>query len=230
MSVLSIFQIPFFFFTNSLKFLFLLSIDSFHFPNFFFTKSSYLLRSFLARFPPLSIDSFDFPNSFLPNPSIYCDRSFFLLRIDSFDFPSSFSQSIPSIHCDFSSLYKFFFTNSYLSLLFFVRSFSFSVSIFHVSFPQSIQSIYRDFSSLVFFLSIDSPTSFSQSIQSIYYVFVPPSLFTIRKQAFNLDRHRFTAQTMLSPPRADSSLRDVSLATPDSRTGNQDSAEILLQT
>lgn len=188
----------FLFFTNSYSsLLLLLSIDSFHFPNFFFTKSSYLLRSFLARFPSLY--------RFFRFSKFFFTKSFYLLR--SFVFPS---------------LYRFFrfsfsqssFTNSFLQTLIY-RDFSSFVFLLCIDFPrsfsQSIQSIYRDFSSLVFFLSIDSfdsPTSFSQTIQSIYYVFVPPSLFTIRKQAFNLDRHRFTAQMMFS--RSDSSLRDFS--------------------
>lgn len=196
MSVLSIFQILFFFF---------LQIP--------------IHRSFSFSLSILSI----FQISFLPNPPIYCDRSslVFLLSIDSFDFPNLFfTKSFYLLRSFvFPSLYRFFrfsfsqssFTNSFLQTLIY-RDFSSFVFLLCIDFPrsfsQSIQSIYRDFSSLVFFLSIDSPTSFSQTIQSIYYVFVPPSLFTIRKQAFNLDRHRFTAQMMFS--RSDSSLRDFS--------------------
>lgn len=185
-----------------------LCIDSFHFPTSFF-------QSIYFNFSLFSLNS-------LLQTLIYCDfSSFVFFRIDSFHFPSPFLQTIQTIYRDFSSFFKFPFTNLYLSRFLFVffpfiDSFLPSSNFFFAKYPKHLLRFFLPFSFLSYRFSASlflarfhlrgHPTSASKSSISIV---VPP-------------------QKRFSPP-PDSSLRDsLARRPPWSPRFTQDTAEILL--
>lgn len=175
---------------------------------------------FISIFPS-SFFKFSFANSYL-----FCDISFPLSHF--FDFPSPFSQSIQSIYCDFSSFFKFPFTNnvfitiflrflssvSIIQLLFckvskvFIAIFSFFSFCIHppFSFRKLSSSIYCDIPFLSF--CIHPPSSFRKVSSSIYY-YCSSLVFTlVASQLPRASSRSSSAETMISLHRPDSSLRD----------------------
>ena len=180
-------------------------------------------KVFISIFPS-SFFKFSFANSYL-----FCDISFPLSHF--FDFPSPFSQSIQSIYCDFSSSFKFPFTNNVFITIFlrFLSSVSIIqllfckvskvfIAIFPRPFPFVLYpspiflfrklffSIYCDIPFLSF--CIHPPSSFRKVSSSIYY-YCSSLVFTlVASQLPRASSRSSSAETMISLHRPDSSLRD----------------------
>ena len=130
-------------------------------------------KVFISIFPS-SFFKFSFANSYLfydfSSPVSY-----------SFDFPSPFSQSIQSIYCDFSSSFKFPFTNN-VFITIFLRFLS-SVSIIQLLFCKVSKVFIAIFPRPFPFVLYPSPIFFSQSIllyllrYSFPFVLYPSPIF-----------------------------------------------------
>ena len=174
-------------------------------------------KVFISIFPS-SFFKFSFANSYL-----FCDISFPLSHF--FDFPSPFSQSIQSIYCDFSSFFKFPFTNNVFITIFlrFLSSVSIIqllfckvskvfIAIFPRPFPFVLYpspiflfrklffSIYCDIPFLSF--CIHPPSSFRKVSSSIYcdipflsFCIHPP--FSFRKVSSSIYYH---CSSLVFPP------------------------------